>query len=247
MRITCRFRPANRPKIARATARTSNCVDRQSPPSDLARASIFRSPTDGALRLSFQLAALLLTVFCSATISAAQPAHVDRLQEAGLRCLAGAPAGVESVTLAAHARAPYLRSAFVEAWRRQGISVFETDSLGAAADRAAFRYDVEEVRIAFERAGSGVVARAARVSLHYMLIAPNGMILADELCSGETTDTLETEAIAGLVDARYPETDVEFERGGLFRRIIQPAVIFGAAVIGTYLFFNLRSKRTEGG
>jgi hypothetical protein len=67
------------------------------------------------------------------------------------------------------------------------------------------------------------------------------------MCSGATSDTLETEAVASLVDARYPETDVEFERGGLFRRIVQPAVILGAAVIGTYLFFNLRSKRTEGG
>jgi hypothetical protein len=108
-------------------------------------------------------------------------------------------------------------------------------------------YRVAEARIDLHRIGGGMVTRTATVSLHAALYGPDGSVLEDAFCTDTLDDQLPVAGVEALSDPRFPETDVSIERRSLVRRLLEPAVIVGAAVIGTYLFFNLRSKRTEGG
>ena len=199
------------------------------------------------MRVCRPLFVFLLASFILAETTHAQPTHIERLQKAGIECLQDVVSGVVSMQLDADERAPYLRAAMIEAWKKEGRTLFVPDSVGVRPEIPAFNYRVDDVRVELERLKAGQVARTAVVSLQYSLIAPNGQILSNNLCTGQQQDTIRVELVDHLSDARFPETSPQDLGPGLFTRIVEPAVIIGAAVIGTYLFFNLRSKRTEGG
>jgi len=194
----------------------------------------------------------LLVLLLSAIIARppgalAQAGHVEKLQEAAVACISGVITGVDSVRVDADENFAYVRPALLMLWRENGVKAFLFDSTESVSRTPSFRYRVNDARISLERAASGRVARTASISLQYLLTGPDERILTDELCTRSLTDTLTVDQVNRLVDPRFAETSVSYESRSLLRRVVEPAVILGAAVIGTYLFFNLRSKRTEGG
>ncbi len=164
-----------------------------------------------------------------------------------MACLGTTLADIESFTLDADERAPYLRSQLVAHWINEGREVYETDSLRTERALPGFRYRVDGVQITLRRIGSGRVERKADVALRYTLLSPGKQILADSMCDERLIDTVPEDRVRTLADPRFAETNVLLEYDSLFKRILGPVVIVGAAVVGTYLFFNLRSKRTDDG
>ena len=169
------------------------------------------------------------------------------LQEAGVACISDEIPDVDAVVLDADEASPYLRPAVVDHLQNEGARVYRFDSTAVDRGLPVLWYRVAEARIDLDRAGGGMVDRRASVSLHAALYGPDGNVLADSFCSADRNDRIPASGVSALTDSRFPETNVTIESRNLLRRLVEPAVIVGAAVIGTYLFFNLRSKRTEGG
>jgi len=177
----------------------------------------------------------------------AQPSHVEQLHDAAVACVGTTLGDIESFTLDADERAPYLRSQFVAYWINEGRDVYETDSLRIERELPDFRYRVDQAQITLRSLGRGRIERKAIVALRYTLRGPGEQILADSMCEEQRIDTITMDRVRTLADPRFTETNVLLENESLFKRILGPSIIVGAAVIGTYLFFNLRSKRTGDG
>jgi hypothetical protein len=171
-----------------------------------------------------------------------QSTHVERLQLIGTSCLGSVPASLDSFLLDSDDASPYIRQALISEWKSDGRRVYATDSLHTLPE---LRYRVETAKIELYRAGKNQYGRAARLSVSYRLTSESGEILSDGQCADIRSDTLSAALASSMRDSRYPETDVEPPRGGWFRKFLQPAVVLGASAIGTYLFFNLRSRRTD--
>lgn len=176
-----------------------------------------------------------------------QPTHVEQLQDLGIRCLGSVPSDLSAFRLDSDERAPYVRSGLFSFWNEGGKQVFSNDSTRTEKSLPLLAYRIDQVRIELNRLNSDRVERLAVLDIRYTLSGPGGQLLADNLCSESATDTLSTELADAFKDSRYPETSVQLQSTGWFHRIIQPAVVAGAAAIGAYLFFNLRSRRSDDG
>ena len=191
---------------------------------------------------------LFIVIFTLASAPAqAQASHLEQLQIAVIECIGGVLANVDSFELDADERAPYLRPALVSHWMDEGRIVYTADSSNVDLKLPRFQYRVDVVRIGIRGLSSGLVERTASVAMRYVLTGPDSQILADNMCSRELVDSLDAHLANSLADARYAETNIQYEDEGWIHRVLEPAIIVGAAVIGTYLFFNLRSKRSDDG
>lgn len=191
---------------------------------------------------------LIIGLFLLTGVGAqAQSSHMQQLQTAGIECIGDVLANVDSFELDADTRAPFLRPALVAKWKDEGHTVYSADSTTAGLKLPRFQYRIDDVRIGVRSLGSGSVERTASVSMRYILTGPDSQILADNLCSREIVDSFDANLAKGLTDARYEETNIEYDVKGWMNRVLEPVIIVGAAVIGTYLFFNLRSKRSDDG
>ena len=130
----------------------------------------------------------LLVLFPSAVRS--QPSHVEQLRDAAVACLGTTLTDIESFTLDADERAPYLRSQLVAHWINERRQVYESDSLRTERELPAFRYYVDDVQITLRRLGSGRVERKARVALRYTLFGPGKQILADSMCDEQIVEII---------------------------------------------------------
>ena len=191
---------------------------------------------------------LIIVIFTLTSAPAqAQSSHLEQLQIAGIECMGNVLANVASFELDADERAPYLRPALVSHWMAEGHTVYTADSSNVDLMLPKFQYRVDDVGIDVRRLGSGLVERTVSVAMRYVLTGPDSQILADNMCSRELVDSLDAHLANSLADARYAETNIQYEDEGWIHRVLEPAIIVGAAVIGTYLFFNLRSKRSDDG
>jgi len=66
-------------------------------------------------------------------------------------------------------------------------------------------------------------------------------------CSDVQVDTVDRTLLSSLSYAGFPETNPAPPAKGGLRRFLEPAVLIGATAVGTYLFFNLRSRRSDSG
>ena len=187
----------------------------------------------------------ILALLWTARPAQAQPTHVQQLQELGIRCLGNVPGNLGSFRLDGDESAPYLPSALFSYWSDNDRQVFDNDTLRTDVRLPVLFYRLENVGIDLKRAKSGGILRTASLGVRYRLSGPGGQILADNQCSDSLTDTLSVERARAYADPRYSETNIEPPQGGWFRSVLEPAVIAGAAAIGAYLFFNLRSRRTN--
>ena len=195
---------------------------------------------------SVSFLALLLALWFSSPLEGwAQQSHVEQLQSLGIECVKDVLVGVGDFEIDAGERSPYLRSAITSYWMEMGHRVFQADSASVEHELPRFQYRITDIGVDLERAPDGQVQRTTRLSLHYLLTGPDGQILADNSCSRHRVDLIDTDIINGLSDSRYVETQPLFQQRSWIQRSLSPVVIIGAAVIGTYLFFNLRSKRSN--
>lgn len=121
-------------------------------------------------------------------------------------------------------------------------------SQGAAGGQ--LRIDVDEGSLVYERAprrAAEPLERRIRVGLRYTLTQPGGGVLASDSCLETRSDLHTRRGAASLADPRWSVTNPDIPQTGFWRRYLQPTVLVAAAAVGTYLFFNLRSDRADGG
>lgn len=177
--------------------------------------------------------------------AAAQPTNLEAYQALALRCLAEAPGAARGFRLAAPAQMPYLRTALLDRWRADGRTVFLADSAAAPAGLPRLRYEIEEVGVAYERAGRRRLARTVTLGLRYDLVGADGEVLADDRCRHEHADVIRRAEQGALETAAFPETQADAPGGGFRQRYLEPAFLAAATAVAVFLFFNLRSERTN--
>ena len=77
--------------------------------------------------------------------------------------------------------------------------------------------------------------------------APEATLEQSGTCSDVQVDTVDRTLLSSLSYAGFPETNPAQPAMGGLRRFLEPAVLIGATAVGTYLFFNLRSRRADSG
>lgn len=176
----------------------------------------------------------------------AQATHAESIQRLAIECLGSVPATMDRLRLMPSGNAPYVRSALVSYWIRLGKEVFVRDSTSSPDGLPLLRYTVDRMGIEFGKSRSGHVPRTAFIDVRYTLSGPDSQVLVDSRCNVSRSDTLSLDTARFLRDTRFPETNVIPTSNNWMKRVLQPAVVIGAAAVGTFLFFNLRSGRSDG-
>ena len=177
----------------------------------------------------------------------AQPTNLEAFQALAVQCLAEAPGAAQRFRLAAPAQMPYLRTALLDRWRADGRTAFLADSVAAPGDLPQLRYEIEEVGVAYERAGRKRLARTVTLGLRYDLVGADGEVLADDRCRHVHADAIRRADLEALEAPAFPETQAEAPGGGFRQRYLEPALLATATAVTIFLFFNLRSERSDDG
>ncbi len=196
------------------------------------------------LRTGAVLACLALMPLSAAL---AQPTNLEAYQRLALRCLAEVPDTVQAFRLEAPAQMPYLRTALAQRWREEGRVLFLADSLVSGPATARLRYEIEEAQVAYARARRKQLARTVTLALRYTFTATDGRLLREDRCRDTLTDTIRRSDRAALEWEAFPETLGEAPHGGWMRRYLEPAILAVTTAVTIYLFFNIRSQRTDDG
>ncbi len=173
--------------------------------------------------------------------------HHDALLSALIRCI---DAPVEAwghaspeLTLDWGGALPFMEASVSAYLLAEGIAL----SSGGTGGR--LRIDVDEGSLVYARAprrAAEPLERRIRIGLRYSLMQPGGGIVASDSCL-ETRSSLHDRRLArSLADPRWSITNPDIPPTGRWLRYLQPTVLVAAAAVGTYLFFNLRSDRTDG-
>ncbi len=185
-----------------------------------------------------------------AVSSLAQASHVEQFQSIAIECLGDVPAELDAFELSGPDRMPFIRTGLIGFWLAQKKSVYDGIEEVNGADSthlALLRYDIERAGVEYGKSSSGFIERNVYMALRYELNGPDGEVLSISTCDRSLSDTLSTNLAKLYNDDRFSETNVEPENRSWLKKVIQPAVVIGAAALGTALFFNLRSDRADGG
>ena len=177
----------------------------------------------------------------------AQTTNLAAYQTLALRCLAGVPDTVQTFRLDAPEQMLYLRATLVEQWQSEGRTLYLADSSfqNSSSLPPRLRYEIEQARVAYARAGRKRMDRTVTLGLRYTFIGSDGRLLRDDRCLDTFTDTLRRSDQAAIQTEGFPETQADAPPGSWRRRFLEPAVLAAATAVTIFLFFNLRSERTD--
>ena len=185
---------------------------------------------------------LAAAVLISAAVpSFAQPSNLELYQDMAIECLGGLTGSADSLAVISPERMPYLRSSLVNEWQKAGRVVYLADTTAVRFNLPRLSYQVERAAVEYASRGKQV-ERNVRLDLRYTMTGRDGLVIADDRCSGNRSDIIARTDIAGLQDPSYPETQAEPPPAGWIRRYLEPAVLTTATAIAVYLFFTLRSN-----
>jgi hypothetical protein len=177
----------------------------------------------------------------------AQETHVEQLQLSAIDCLGAVPSVFDQFLLHPPEQAPYIRSALINYWTEQDKKVFLSDSTRSTSALPSLEYSVDRIGVDLGKTKSGQVPRTVHLAIRYLLAGPDSQVLADSHCDTTLSDTLSVEMARRFQDARFSETDVQPSEKNWLNEYLQPAVLIGAAAVGTFLLFNLRTTQSGGG
>lgn len=194
-------------------------------------------------------AGIALACLALAPRATAQPTNLEAYQTLALRCLAETPDTTQAFRLDAPAQMPYLRTTLAHRWREEGRALFLADSLQHASGPALprLKYEIEEARVDYARARRKQLARTITLALRYTFTDAEGRLLREDRCLDAFTDTIRRRDREALEWEAFPETQGEAPPRGWLHRYLEPAVLAVATAVTVYLFFNIRSERTDDG
>ncbi|WP_457652905.1 hypothetical protein [Rhodocaloribacter sp.] len=175
-----------------------------------------------------------------------QATNLAHYEAMAVACLSAVPDTARAFRLDAPDAMPYLRAALVARWQSEGRAIFLPDAPAAEA-LPWLHYEIEEARVAYAKAPDHRLARTVTLALRYTFTGADGRILRDDRCRDVRADTIRSADRARVETAAFPETQAPPPEAGWVRRYLEPAVITAATAVGIYLFFTLRSDRTNNG
>lgn len=197
------------------------------------------------MRLFLRTWLLCVLAGLGAAAGQAQPTNVEAFQGLAVGCLGAVPDTAQAFRLSAPAAMPYLRPALAARWQDEGRTLFVTDTLAAALPW--LRFEIEEAQVKYERAPQKQLARTVTLALRYTFTGADGRLLREDRCRDTFADTVHRDARAGLESEAFAETQGALPRAGWRRRYLEPAALALATAVTVYLFFNLRSERSDDG
>lgn len=199
--------------------------------------------------LSTILRTLLLLAACAAVPlpATAQETHAEMLGRMTGDCLMPVAASADSFRVTFDEAPAILRTILLSRWLDDGRTVLADETADDVTSRPAAHLvvSIDEADVALERAGRGMLERAALVAVQYRFTAASGRVLAADTCRSSERDAFDRDRAGALAHNGYSGTSPEIPTTSRFRRIVEPVIVTGAAAIGTYLFFNLRSRRSD--
>lgn len=176
--------------------------------------------------------------------------HADGLADVIATCLAPV-FGADAAGVGSSANEPAFRLAwgggypFLET--RLAARLLDAGVELGGGDTPVLRVDLERADIVYRRAGGRTLERTVSAGIAYAVTLPDGSVQQADVCQGSLTDRMDRKTAASLTDPQSGLTQPELPRTGIWSRYLEPAVLVGATAIGTYLFFNLRSRRADSG
>ena len=181
--------------------------------------------------------------------------HRNVLADIALQCVlinieTASPIHIEGKGLAPIV-APGLEAGLLE----QGYQLTNPSNLGAGRD---FVYAVDLAVVDLKRSGRKQVVRTVSLGMSFQIWDRSGeetpennasgaVLTQSGTCSDVHVDSVDRTLLSSLSYAGFPETNPAQPATGGLRRFLEPAILIGATAVGTYLFFNLRSRRADSG
>jgi hypothetical protein len=196
---------------------------------------------------------LALLTLIGRSPASAQATNADLFGEMAVECAGPALEGREQIAVSGPSTRPYLGAA-VTGWAlRSGIRPFpalepaESEPSGARARPAVLQVSAAATEVIYRRAGRRELDRRLGQTLRIRIVEPDGSFGYDTLCSAERTDRIRRADLKSVEQAAWPETQGAPPPGSWRARFLEPVVITGATAVATYLFFSLRSRRSQDG
>lgn len=194
--------------------------------------------------LSTILRILLLLAVCAAVPrpAAAQESHAEMLGRMAGDCLTPVVASADSFRVTFEEGPAILRTILLNRLLNEGHTVLADETDGSAGHLVV---SIDEAEVALERSDGGMLERSALLAVQYRYMAASGRVLAADTCNSNERDAFDRNLAESLAHDGYSGTSPDIPSTSRVRRILEPVVVIGAAAIGTYLFFNLRSRRSD--
>ncbi len=125
-------------------------------------------------------------------------------------------------------------------------------SVTVAADSSQYTatlvYRVESVRVELSRKSKNELNRSVFLDMTFQVVdAVESGVVDARVCSDSFSDTIPRKLANTLGHNDFTELNPTIPSGSVFSRWVQPVVLVAATAVGTYLLFNLRSRRADGG
>lgn len=188
---------------------------------------------------------VILLLLCIAPSTRAQQAsHSLRLAEVTAGCLEAAIETQDAFRFLAQGQSELVASPLVSTWTREGKSVYLEPS-DVEAPLLVVTTDRSDVTLL--REGRSAVRRIVSVDLTWWLSSVEGDVLATDTCREAIEDRLTRADARALAVDGSPVLDPALPRKSRILGAAEPIVLLGATAVGTYLLFNLRSRRSDDG
>lgn len=181
--------------------------------------------------------------------AAGQENHIDIFSRMAAQCLAQAVDESSSFRLQADGQATFLTTKLVDRWSATGKKVYRLPSpdSDATASLPLLSYTVDKAELSYQRLSRKTLQRNAILGITYWLTANDGQVLKTDSCLIQENDEISRADATRFADRRFPETSPPLPAASRWRNVVEPLVLVGASAVGTYLFFNLRSRRSGSG
>ncbi len=146
-------------------------------------------------------------------------------------------------------QATFLSTELVDRWSAMGKKVYRSPSpdSNAPTNLPLLSYTVDKAELSYRRLSRKSLQRTTILGITYWLTATDGQVLKTDSCLTQEDDELSRTDAGRFADHRFPETSPTLPAASRWRKVVEPIVLVGASAVGTYLFFNLRSRRAGSG
>lgn len=203
---------------------------------------MFLIRTIPSVAVNLRVALLSLCCLAWAPVVSGQPTHAEVFLKLAKGCLETRMDSMTAYGFATPNRLPFLRDQLGAAGLMAGDEVYLADSLAAAP---VFHLQINEAAVTFTRGRRRTAHREVSLVVDVSLIGPDRRLIEVIHCDAGLEDVVPRSRLDALASDLAPETrPAPLERRWV-RRILEPTAAVTATVLGAYLFFTLRSDRSE--
>ncbi|MDA1028946.1 MAG: hypothetical protein O3B41_07835 [Bacteroidetes bacterium] len=187
----------------------------------------------------------LLFITAGSSPAFSQISHRNALVNIALSCFTPVLSGSSAIQIQASDRSDIISPGVEQGLLSRGFTI-STES-----GKAKLVYDVELAQVVLENAAQNQLTRRVTLGLNYQVLGSGdgeetlSTVLNSGTCSDSTTDLIEREMASKLAYDGFSVTNPAIPPKKGITRYIQPLILIAASAVGTYLFFNLRSRRAD--